>query len=90
MGARAKMRQDGAKAAKLVVQALWSVKMTTRRGSGKKRAGDDTRLSLVPLAIEDALRGAMATGKPPEMPKRERSPAAKRRRRPKVKDSSDA
>jgi hypothetical protein len=28
--------------------------------------------------VEDALRGAMATGKPPEMPKREQ-PAVKRR-----------
>jgi hypothetical protein len=34
-------------------------------------------LSLHPLSVEDALRGAMATGGPPEMPKRER-PAAKR------------
>ena len=36
------------------------------------------RLSLSPLSIEDALRGAMATGKPPEGPKRKRT-ATKRR-----------
>jgi hypothetical protein len=78
MGARAKMRQDGAKAAQLAVQAPWSAKMTTWRESGKKRTGDDARLSLAPLTVEEALREAMATGKPPEQPKRKR-PAAKRR-----------
>lgn len=36
------------------------------------------RLSLSPLTLDEALAGAMATGKPPEMPKRER-PAVKRR-----------
>lgn len=35
-------------------------------------------LSLSPLSLEDALRGAMATGGPPEMPKGKRT-ATKRR-----------
>lgn len=30
------------------------------------------RLSLYPLSLEEALRGAAATGGPPDMPKRER------------------
>ena len=36
------------------------------------------RLSLSPLSVEDALRGAMATGKPPERSKRKRTSTKRR------------
>ena len=56
--------------------------MTTKRQRGKKQtAAADARLSLAPLTVEEALRGAMATGKPPEMPKRERSAKRTTRKR---------
>jgi hypothetical protein len=45
------------------------------------------RLSLHPLSVEDALRGALATGKPPEQPKRKRT-AAKRRLKDKDRPAS--
>jgi hypothetical protein len=50
----------------------------TQSPFGTIRRDKDRPLTMHPLSVEDALRGAMATGKPPEMPKRER-PAVKRR-----------
>ncbi len=51
------------------------------------RAGRDKPLSLHPLTLEQALKGAMATGAPPPGPKRKREgeeePPQKRGRKPK-------
>jgi hypothetical protein len=65
------------------------------KGSGAKRgpttsraAKRHDRLSLAPLNLEEALRGAMQTGAPPPGPKRkpkpegEKKPPAKRGRKP--------
>lgn len=48
----------------------------TPRRSGRSKPGDGGRLSLHPLSLDDALRGAMLTGPPPEAPKRTRKPKA--------------
>ena len=43
------------------------------KGSSRARVENETgRLSLHPLSLEEALRAAMLTGPPPDMPKRER------------------
>jgi hypothetical protein len=59
----------------------WRVEVAsvTKKVPEEQRRRQD-KLSLHPLSIEDALRGAMATGKPPEQPKRER-PAGKQGQR---------
>jgi hypothetical protein len=54
------------------------------RGKSGSRSG---RLSLAPLSLEEALRGAAATGAPPEGPKR---PHVKPAIRPKEKKGPNA
>lgn len=46
-------------------------------GPGPKRKRREAEpISLYPLSLDDALRGAMLTGPPPETPKRTRKPKA--------------
>jgi hypothetical protein len=52
--------------------------MADTRKRDRKPATKELPLSLHPLSLDEALKGAMQTGKPPEQPKRKR-PAAKPR-----------
>lgn len=52
----------------------------------RKPRQEATRLSLHPLSLEEALKGAMETGPPPELPRKEKRKAksSKKERNPKT------
>ena len=65
--------------------------MKAQEGTRKQRIQrKQDRLSLHPLSVEDAMRGAMATGKPPEPEnKRAKRTATKRRLKGAEQDRDD-
>jgi hypothetical protein len=60
----------------------------TPRGRTTKPQGKD-RLSLYPLTIEDALRAAAKTGKPPPLSASKRANRQRKRSKPGVSSSAE-